>query len=576
LTVGWLAVGGGMVAAAVSMLGSRWAPVIDNALIAAMTVDSLSLDPPLVGVPTSLGLEDGVPLSHAGPLGLWSLSLPTVALGEPGEGLVIGSVLLSLVWLGVVAALLRRRRDVGLEALGLGLFGAMVISLGGGILASPFNPHLGILPLLVALLATWGVLAGRHRHLWVLVIAGSFAGQTHLGYLPLVGAMVVLASAGIGIDLRRGSPARRRRLTHRVIPVGVVLGGLAWAGPVLDQLFGDQNLSRLLTSQSGDRTTAGLGHGLDVAVEMTSMPPHWLLGRAGDEDLSDPGALRVALSVAMVGAVVALLVWAFRRRHRDAAALSAVALAAVAMATLSSARVVDVQTGAFFEPQHAVLYRLFWWPVGATFALGAAYGALCVARSLRTEWASRTDRTRWAPVGLVGAAATSAVVALGVTVNHEDPAAGLGGYFNREVPNAEAIAELPGSPDTVVLRLTPEGTGPEQVRSSAADEDRPLDVWDLGPNGRYGYAVNLVAQLRLRGIEVRFADEPDDGITFMRAYRDEHPARGDESTVVLHLVGPDVHADPPDGYRRISTTGAGPGEQSDAFNIATGVFVRTG
>ena len=102
----------------------------------------------------------------------------------------------------------------------------------------------------------------------------------------------------------------------------------------------------------------------------------------------------------------------------------------------------------------------------------------------------------------------------------------------------------------------------------------PADVWDLGPHQLYGHAANLVAQLRLRGITVRFADEPDGGITFMRAYRDEHPARGGEAEV-LFLAGPEVHEDPPPGYRRVSYVGAGPGEAVDVLTVPTGVFVRS-
>src|SRR5690606_20731350 len=93
-------------------------------------------------------------------------------------------------------------------------------------------------------------------------------------------------------------------------------------------------------------------------------------------------------------------------------------------------------------------------------------------------------------------------------------------------------------------------------------------------DGRYGYAVNLVAQLRLRGIAVRFAPEPDDGVTFFRAYRDAHRARGDERVEVLYLVGPSALEPPPEGYRLVSRTGAGPGEVAGPFTTPAAVLVR--
>ena len=117
LTAGWAATALAPLTSAVALVRSPWTPVIDNAVIAAMTVDSLSTDPPLLGMPTSLGIQDGVPLSHPGPLGFWLLALPTRLWGEPGDGLVVGALLLTMASLATIAFLLRRR---GREVLYLG------------------------------------------------------------------------------------------------------------------------------------------------------------------------------------------------------------------------------------------------------------------------------------------------------------------------------------------------------------------------------------------------------------------------------------------------------------------------
>lgn len=568
LTTGWAVVGVVVVVSAVDLLRAGWAPVLDNALIAAMTVDSISLHPPLVGMPTSLGLQDGVPLSHPGPLGFWLLAVPTKALGAPGHGLVVGATLVALLCLAGSALLLRRRGDRVSEALALALTAAMVISLGGGVFASPFNPHLGILPLQLCLLATWGVLAGRHRQLWVMVPAGSLAAQVHLGYVPLVVALVALVAVSLAVDVVRSSGHRRRRLVRRVIPIGALVGLLAWSGPIVDQLFGTGNLARLARSQSTDRSPAGIGHGLDVAVEMTSLPPRWLLGRARDQDLSDPSAIRVALSLAAAALVGSLLVWAVRRRHRPLAGLTAVAAVSVATATLTSARIVDPTATPFFRAEDALLYRVFWWPVGSVFALAVLWGSCTAVTALLSGRGSHVARQRSAvPIlaGLVGG------IALVAHLGYTGPPTGLGSYFDRESAHAEAIAALPGSPHVVLLRLEPPGSPPPDATTAAAS-----DVWDLGPHQLYGHAANLVAQLRLRGITVRFDDGPDDGIMFMRAYRDRHRARGDEPVVVIYKVGPEVHADPPPpGYRRLSVVGAGPGEPFNGFTVPSALYVRS-
>jgi hypothetical protein len=539
--------------------------VIDSAVTAAMTVDSVSLDPPLVGMPTSLGLEDGAPLSHPGPLGFWLLAIPTKVMGEPGYGLVVGSALLSVASLAGIALLLRRRAIV-IEALALGLVAAMVFALGGATFANPFNPYLGILPLLLCMLAVWRVLAGHHRQLWVVVLAGSLAAQAHLGYALLVAALVAVTSVGLAVDVARSFGVRRRRLTRRIIPVGVLAGLLAWSGPIADQRFGSGNLARLLRNQSRDRATAGLDHGLDVAVEMTAVPPQWALGYARDQSLADPSAVRIALGLAATASVVGLLVWALRRRDRASASLAVVSMVSLTAATVTSARVFEPTTNPYFDAERALLYRLFWWPVGVVFALTGLWGIYCAASTALSRRAAGVDCRRVGVPLVAGLVAGVALVAWGSYTSQPE---GLGGLFQRQVANAEAIADLPGSPRTVVLRLVPPGSAPSETTTAGT----PRDAWDIGPDGQYGQAANLVAQLRLRGITVRFANEPDDGVPYMRAYRDEHRARGDEAVELLFLVGSAVHQGQPPGYRRISYTGAGPGERYNGFTVPTGVYV---
>jgi hypothetical protein len=569
LTLAWVVVGLIVVVAAGDLIRSDWAPAIDTSVTAAMAVDSVSFDPPLVGMPTSLGLEDGAPLSHPGPLGLWALAIPTKVLGEPGHGLVAGSAALALLTLAGIAVLLRRRRDTVLEALGLGAVAAMVISFGGATFANPFNPYLGILPLLLSMLAAAGVLAGHHRQLWVLVVAGSLAAQTHLGYGVLVAALVALAVVSLAVDARRSPAHVRRRLVRRIVPVGVALGLVAWVGPIADQLAGTRNLSRLVTAQSSERPALGVSHGLDLAVEMTSVPPRWMLDHARDQDLSDPGALRVALSAGMITLAVGLGVWAFRRRDRALVSLVVVSFVSLAAAVFTSARVVDPTDTPYFVVENAVLYRLFWWPVGALFALTVSWGVL---RALTVAFRAKVVEPGLGRARVPLLAGLMTVVAVVAVVAYSGPPATLEGYLGRESANAAAIADLPGSPDEVVLRFAPEGSAPP---AAPAAGELPPDVWDLGPDQRYGHAADLVAQLRLRGVTVRFADEPDDGSFFMRAYREEHPAQGGEPEV-LFLAGPDLHEEPPPGYRRISHVGAGPGEPVDVLTVPTGVFVRMG
>ena len=86
------------------------------------------------------------------------------------------------------------------------LVAVMIASLGGDLLADPFNPHLGLLPLLLFLVAACGVTAGRWQHLAVAVAAGSFAAQVHNGYVPVVVAVSAVAAVAFAYDI---APQRR-------------------------------------------------------------------------------------------------------------------------------------------------------------------------------------------------------------------------------------------------------------------------------------------------------------------------------------------------------------------------------
>jgi hypothetical protein len=158
-----------------------------------------------------------------------------------------------------------------------------------------------------------------------------------------------------------------------------------------------------------------------------------------------------------------------------------------------------------------------------------------------------------------------------VALTFDAPDERLRDYYEQGVAGARAIEALPGSPSSVVLRLEPEGTTSVEVTSTTTLPD----VWDLGQHQRYGHAANLVAQLRLRGIAVRFDGDPLGESTFMLAYRAEHRARGDEPVEVLLLAGPTSHDERPPGYRPLDVSATGPGEASDTLTVPTALYVRS-
>jgi hypothetical protein len=551
LDLGWLAVAAAPVYSAASAIRAGWAAVGDTGAIAAFTADVPGPHLPLVGMPASLPSVDGELLFHPGPLGFWVLALPTRLLGAPGEGMVVGAAAVSVLSVLAVGLLVRRWPSRLLEALLLLATAAMVASIGGNVLADPFNPALGLAPFLVFLVAVVGVVAGHHRQLWVAVLAGSFAAQLHSGYVPLVGVLVVLAAAAIGRDAVRARGDLRRRLTRHVIPIAVGLGVLAWVGPLLDQVGGYGNLARVVRSGSNSHVdTLGLDHGLDLLVSMTTIPPAWAVERA--ESGSPPparDAVDTALAAGAVAAVAVLTARAARRRQRIDLAVGVVALTGVAVATFASSR---VYVGLFSE--NLLFYRYFWWPVGALFGTALVFGLVSLALDRRSAGAARGRSGAGRPVMI--ACAGLAAVAVVVTVaarQGSEPA--VWDILAADLVHAETLGAAEDPPGSVALAFAP-------------FEEQPPGWWSL--------ALTLVGQLRLHGMDVRLAPGDLGDATPLIAYRDEHPTDGSEDVEALFVVGPLVAQPPPPGFELASRLPP-EGEGGDAvLGVPSALFVADG
>jgi len=550
LTLGWLSICLAVVASGVAAVRDGWLPAGDSAVIASLVMDSVSLDPPLVGAPTSLGAVGGQSLHHLGPLGLWVLALPTWLFGAPGHGLVIATASVSVVSIAGVGALARRLRDRRLEAVLLVAVAAMVATIGGARFCDPLNPHIAILPLLLFLVSSWGVLAGHPRQVWIVVVAGSLTAQSHLGYVPMVAAVLSVVVVALLIEARARSGASRRWLTHQVLPVAGLLGIAAWVGPIIDEIVGSQNLTRLARYQlNRTNPTVGLEHGIRLLVEMTSIPPMWLLGRATDTAVDDPGPLRIALSLASI-AGVALILWLARRRgDRTITCLAALSLLSLAVATASSA---GIERGLLAKS--LLFYRLFWWPVGVLFTttlIGGLAAAVAAARAQVPAHDPPRARFSWWPAPVVGVAIV--IAALG----YQPPDADLIDAFEANIDHAQAVADLPNAPRTVVLTFDPPAGNP-------APESDPS----------YFFGQVFLAQLRLQGIEVRLSDAESAEVNSpLAAYRESHPVRGDEDLAILFRAGAGVLAEDPAGFERISAAAPNPEDSGNPFLVPSVVYV---
>jgi hypothetical protein len=371
-----------------------WRPVSDDAAVATLAHDVLSKRTPLVGMPSTIGLDAAAPEAgnehahHPGPMMFWALAVPERLSGSSPIGVLVGTALVNagaLIAIGlVVARLLGPRAAAGALAAAV----LLVWALGRQWIVDPWNPYIALLPLLALCVLAWAAVAGRSRALIGVVIAGSFVSQTHLIYAPIAAMLLAAAIAGTAYTFwrraRRGEAWRR----EAAISGGAALASLAvlWALPLYDQFaHSPGNLSAVARSFRGKQgTLVGLDWALRLDVQAIGAPP--LFARQGGgittitRSWSSLGPLRVLSAAAVVVALGVALVFAVRRRDRISAAAAAVALLGLTVSTVVVSRI-----PAYFDG--APIYRILqMWPVSCFVWLALA---VCAARALAPRIRSR-------------------------------------------------------------------------------------------------------------------------------------------------------------------------------------------
>lgn len=244
-----LAVALPLIVAVISLAGRRWYPVLDLAMTEFRIRDVGSRQTPLIGLPGRIGeLPDQG--SHPGPLSFWALTPGYRLFGGSAWAMEAATVTVQLVWVSLALWIGHRR----LGLVGLSTVAAMIAILirGYGLttLIQPWNPYMPLFAWLVILLATWAVFCGDHAMLVPLVIAASFAAQTHIPYLLMAGGLGLAAIAVVMFRWWKnrndtGEPAVGRPATS--VLATIVVFALLWLAPLVDQVRRDPgNIKRLL------------------------------------------------------------------------------------------------------------------------------------------------------------------------------------------------------------------------------------------------------------------------------------------------------------------------------------------
>lgn len=355
-----------------------WYPIGDNALITLRSRDVLTSHHPWLGTWTSASLSVGTPINNPGPLQFDLLAW--FAKVDPAAGAAIGVALLNALAVVLAAVFARRIGGPRLVALTMVAAGGLAWSMGSELLFDPWQPHSLLLPFLALLVLAVATAADDLPALPWAVGVGSLIVQTHLSYAVLVPGILFVALAWAALRLRRRTPIDRqalRRRWARAVGVAALVGLLAWAQPLWEQVARDGNLATVATNAGSGDVAVGPRAGVRIAGSVIGDPTGWLRPSFEERFEPDPAGADVVpdgaplagvrsvpaatLSLAGVAVLLAASGWMARRRRDPAGVGVAVvggAAVLLALATTASLPVSEI----FGIAPHQMRWL---WPIAA-------------------------------------------------------------------------------------------------------------------------------------------------------------------------------------------------------------------
>jgi hypothetical protein len=361
----WLAVAALALCATTPIVGSAvhvgrgWVPVSDTAIVATRARDVFTGETPLLGQPSTAGIDVGEDVHHPGPLEFWAIAAAQQAEDHPAASLVAVTVVnLAAVVLAVLMA--SWIGGMPLAAWASAVCTALGWSLRGEVLVDPLNPFAALLPFAAFLVACVAVTGRRWWALVPAVVLGSYAAQAHLTTAGMV-ALAVLGTA-IGLIASRGPGGRGWR---RPAAAAAASALLCWSAPLLDVVTnGGGNLAALAaTGGARDAADGALRRSFDKTVNAVAPLPVWARSGADIPSLlARPSGVGVVSGAILVGGAMALAFVGRRRRDGDSpvAGAASIALALVVGGTFLFARFPT----AFFNV-FALGNYLWLWPASA-------------------------------------------------------------------------------------------------------------------------------------------------------------------------------------------------------------------
>lgn len=453
----------------VTRAGRAWLPVQDFAVIDLRIRDVWSADIPMVGAYSRYGWN------HPGPWLTWATAPFSLLFGRPAWATLVGFALLqgvAIIWL---ARLCWIKGGLGLITFGLAVVGLWYATTGSWVMLEPWNPHVAVPFFILFVFQIWFLSTGDLRRLPGAAVTATLLVQTHIGYLPLVGAALVFAAGAV----------RQEQKNHRLATDGWrrtagaagLLTAILWLPPAIEEIrrFPRGSMARTIDYFAlggnqqpavGIRTGAGL-------VAATFRVPAWLGGPPSiDAVTGNASTASLVWWLVPILLLVAGIAAIRRTGHRADGRLLGLATVLLVAGAIAISRISE-DTAPY----------LFYWrePVAVLFA-GAALRPIARAAGFLNRRLART--------AIMCGLALAAVI----------PALGL----SRAVGSAERATEPMETDATVILGAIPTPTTPTIIRfagsplkglqSAVIDElDRrgaPVRV-DTGGGYQWGYSRAL-------------------------------------------------------------------------------------
>ena len=247
--------------------------------------------------------------NHPGPIYFYVLAPLYAAGGHRAAALFAAAVAINLAAIFTIAWVVRRN-DGGPLLVFVSIACLFLAWRVPRLLASPWTAHIPAFASLTFIVLCGAVSAGRHRLLPLLILFGSFITQTHLSYVPMVGALSSVAVATV--------IAQHRRRAAAVLAVSAGLWILLWLPTLIDAAMNDGgNLAALWqffvagggASHSVSESLVNWGHALSGIVRADLALP-W-----GGHFVVAPSGWQVSFGLLQV-AGLGLVAWSSFKRHR--------------------------------------------------------------------------------------------------------------------------------------------------------------------------------------------------------------------------------------------------------------------